>query len=82
VNIDTGETYSEKEYDQLIIDLRKAAKPSSHIMRLPSNIKDDSTSKLQNRKLSANERRRYINELHKRRKKNKLAKQSKRKNRK
>lgn len=75
MNIITGDTYTEDEFRRLLVE------SSSHIMRLPSGMKEDSIHKLQDKNLSAGERRSIINKLHKRRKKNKLAKQSKRKNR-
>jgi hypothetical protein len=78
MDVRTGETYSDKEFAALF---KNAEKHNQNLMRLPSDIKEDSIYKLQNKNLSASERRSIINKLHKRRKKNKLAKKSKRKNR-
>ena len=83
MNIDTGETYTREEFEALFFGLDKNKKtPRPDLMRLPPDITEDSVHKLQKKELSANERRSIINKLHKRRKKNKLASKSRKKNKK
>ena len=83
MNIDTGETYTREEFEALFFGLNKNGKKSRpNLMRLPPDITEDSVYKLQKKELSADERRSIINKLHKRRKKNKLASKSRKKDKK
>lgn len=98
MDVNTGETFTREEFESLIIALenegteesksftiglnKNGKKSRPDLMRLPHDITEDSVHKLQKKELSAGERRSIINKLHKRRKKNKLASKSRKKNKK